>query len=179
MTRARVVHTSALGPAEIAEIRSLMHVAFDGDFDDEDLEHGLGGIHALVRDPADGTLLAHGSVVMRRMLHGGRALRCGYVEAVAVRADRRRTGLGGLVMDELEAVIRGAYDLGALGASDDGEALYLGRGWRRWRGTASVLAPDGLRRCPDEEGSVFVLPTEALLDLDADLACDWRDGDVW
>jgi aminoglycoside 2'-N-acetyltransferase I len=179
VSRARVVHTSGLGPAEIAEIRSLMHAAFDGDFADEDLEHGLGGIHALVRDPGDDALIAHGSVVMRRMLHGGRALRCGYVEAVAVRADRRRAGLGGLVMDELEAVIRGAYDLGALGASDDGEALYLARGWQRWRGTTSVVAPDGLRRCPEEEGSVFVLPVEAPLDLDADIACDWRDGDVW
>jgi aminoglycoside 2'-N-acetyltransferase I len=34
-------------------------------------------------------LVGHGAVVMRRLLHDAQALRTGYVEGVAVRADRR------------------------------------------------------------------------------------------
>ena len=41
---------------------------------------------------------------MRRLLHDGQALR--YVEAVAVRLDRRRRGHGDVVMEALECVIR-------------------------------------------------------------------------
>lgn len=44
---------------------------------------------------------AHGAVIMRRVRHRDRWLRVGYVEAVAVRSDARRTGLGGRVMAEL------------------------------------------------------------------------------
>ena len=43
---------------------------------------------------------------MRRLLHDGQALRNGYVEAVAVRLDRRRRGHGDVVMEALECVIR-------------------------------------------------------------------------
>ena len=57
-------------------------------------------------------------MVQRRLLHGGRALRAGYVEGVGVRADRQRRGHGAALMAALERMIRGAYDLGALGATD-------------------------------------------------------------
>jgi aminoglycoside 2'-N-acetyltransferase I len=82
-------------------------------------------------------------------------------------------------MEALERVVRGAYDLGALGATDDAVPLYTGRGWVAWRGRLSALAPDGVVATPDEEGAVYVLPGTAPLDLDGELTCDWRDGDVW
>lgn len=113
-------------------------------------------MHVLVYDGRE--LIGHGAVVMRRMLNGGRALRTGYVESVAVRADRRRTGIGGVVMSELERVIRGGYELGALGASPVGAALYLSRGWWRWPGTCAVFGPDGVRPTPEEDGGLYVLP---------------------
>jgi aminoglycoside 2'-N-acetyltransferase I len=34
-------------------------------------------------------------------------------------------------------------------------------------------------RTPDEDGSIYVLPGDADLDLDGELICDWRDGDLW
>ena len=92
------------------------------------------------------TLIAHASVVQRRLLYDGRALRTGYVEGVAVRPDQRRRGFGAAVMDGVEQVIRGAYDLGALGATDEGAALYTARGWQRWEGPTSALTPDGIVR---------------------------------
>jgi aminoglycoside 2'-N-acetyltransferase I len=165
-----------LSDATIAAVRKLLDAAFDGDFGDEDWDHSLGGVHALVWDGDE--LIGHGAVVQRRLLHGGRALRAGYVEGVAVRADRRRQGVGGLVMAALEDVVRGAYSLGALGASEDGLEFYAARGWQRWRGRTFALTPAGVERTEEEDDGIFVLPV-APLDLSGDLTCDWRDGDVW
>ncbi|WP_282700946.1 GNAT family N-acetyltransferase [Streptomyces sp. CC219B] len=174
----RTAHTADLTRAELDAVRDLLVDAFDGDFSDEDWEHGLGGVHALVHDDA-GRLLAHGSVVMRRVRHHGRWLRVGYVEAVGVRADVRRSGLGGRVMAELERVIDRAYDAGMLSASDEGAALYAARGWEVWPGRICGLGPDGVVHLPDEEGSAFVRPALAgSLDPGHELLFDWRDGDV-
>ena len=176
MPGVRTAHTADLDAATAAAARRLMDDVFDGDFSDEDWEHGLGGIHALVWEGAD--LIGHASVVQRRLLHGGRALRAGYVEALGVRADRRRRGYADALMQALERVIRGAYELGALSATEEAVRLYEGRGWRRWQGRTFTLAPAGATRTADDDDSVYVLPLVAL-DLRGDLACDWRDGDVW
>ncbi|WP_190110463.1 GNAT family N-acetyltransferase [Streptomyces cinnamoneus] len=178
MTETRTVHTSRLTGDELLAIRSLLDDAFEGDFTDDDWDHTVGGMHALVQE--GGELVAHGALVQRRMLHGGRALRTGYVEGVAVRPGLWRRGHGSAVMEALEQVLRrGAYELGALGAADEAVPLYTGRGWQRWRGPSSVLAPTGIARTPDEDGCLFVLPLRAALDLDGELTCDWRPGDVW
>ena len=177
MTRLQVAHTSALAPAVLEAAHTLLEGVFPGELEPEDWEHSLGGRHALVWE--DGEVVGHGSVVQRRLLHSGRALRAGYVEGVGVRADRRRRGHGGELMTALADVIRGAYDLGALGATDEAIPLYERLGWHRWEGRLAVLAPEGRRRTPDEEGAVYVLPAGLELDLRGELACDWRDGDVW
>ncbi|MFJ7153712.1 GNAT family N-acetyltransferase [Streptomyces sp. NPDC101118] len=171
-------HTSQLPDAELAAVRELLTDAFEGDFSDEDFEHGLGGMHVLVR--AGGALVGHGSVVQRRVVHRGRALRTGYVEAVAVRADLRRRGIGGRVMAGLEAVIGRAYVLGALSASEEGAGLYAGRGWRAWPGRIGALGPGGPVRLPEEEGSTYLWtpPGGAVPDPASELWFDWRDGDV-
>ncbi|GGY44306.1 GNAT family N-acetyltransferase [Streptomyces djakartensis] len=176
--RANTAHTADLTHAELRAARGLLDAAFDGDFSDEDWDHGLGGVHALVYDASG--LAAHGAVVMRRVRHRGRWLRAGYVENVAVRADARRTGLGGRVMAELERVVDRAYDLGALSAGDEGARLYTSRGWRLWRGEVHALSPlDGVVRLPEEEDSTYVRPALAgPLDPAGELVFDWRDGDV-
>lgn len=154
--------------------------AFSGgelDFTDADWEHSLGGMHALIC--YHGVLIAHGAVVQRRMLYRDNALRCGYLEAVAVREDWRGQGLARAVMDALEQVLRGAYQLGALSSSEAGRPMYVSRGWLPWQGPTSVLAPDGVTRTPDDDGAVFVLPVTVEVDPTAELTCDWRPGDVW
>ncbi|MEV4532691.1 GNAT family N-acetyltransferase [Asanoa sp. NPDC049518] len=172
-----VLHTSAAGAAALGAAYRLLEEVFAGDFGAEDWEHSLGGMHAFVweRD----TLVAHGSVVQRRLVHNGRALRCGYVEGVGVHPEHRRRGYGGDVMAALEAVIREAYDLGALGTTDEGEPFYRSRGWLPWIGPLAALTPDGVKDTPDEQGAVYVFPGVMPLDLSAPLTCDWRDGDVW
>jgi hypothetical protein len=101
----------------------------------------LGGVHALVWDDAE--FIGHASVVQRRLLHSGRALRAGYVEAVGVRADPRRRGHAAALMDAVERVARGGYDLGALASSHSAVDFYAARGWRRWQGPKSALTPAG------------------------------------
>jgi aminoglycoside 2'-N-acetyltransferase I len=170
------VHTSSLDATRMQAIRRLLDDAFLV-FDEDAWEHCLGGMHATIWE--GGEIVAHASVVQRRLLHGGQALRTGYVEAVAVRADRRRRGYGRAVMERLGEVIRRAYEVGGLGAGEPAATLYRSLGWRAWEGRTWVLGPEGLARTTKDDGGVYVLPVTAMLDLAGDLACDWRGGEVW
>jgi aminoglycoside 2'-N-acetyltransferase I len=173
----RVAHTAELDQATLDAARALLEEVFAGDLDDHDWEHALGGVHALAYE--DGALVGHGAVVQRRLIHGGRALRAGYVEGVGVRADRRGRGHGAAVMAALERIIESAYDIGALGATDMALGFYGARGWRPWAGELRALTPDGGVATPDVRGAILVLPARAPLDLSGVLTCDWRDGAVW
>jgi aminoglycoside 2'-N-acetyltransferase I len=170
-------HTSELDAATLAAARDLLDQVFGDEMTDHDWEHALGGMHALAWDA--GELVGHGSVVQRRLIHGGRALRTGYVEGVAVRRDRHGQGYGALVMSPLEQVIRGGYEVGALGSTEEAIGFYSARGWLPWRGTTSALTPDGIRRTGDDDHGIFVLPVSVPLDPSGELTCDWREGDVW
>jgi aminoglycoside 2'-N-acetyltransferase I len=173
----RVNHTAELDTKTLAKARALLKLVFGDDLDDHDWDHALGGMHAIVWE--DDRVLGHASLVQRRLLHGGRALRTGYVEAVGVHPERRREGHAGRMMSALQRVIQGAYELGALGATDAGARFYYRLGWQRWRGPLSALTPSGIRRTPEEDGSVYVFPVTASLDLDGELTADWREGDAW
>jgi aminoglycoside 2'-N-acetyltransferase I len=172
----RVAHTADLDTATRRAARALLDDVFD-DMADEDWDHALGGMHALLWEGRE--LIGHASVIQRQLRYGGRAWRTGYVEAVAVRADRRRGGHGGTLMDAVERIIRGAYDLGALGSTHAGAPFYAARGWLRWLGPCSALTPEGIIRTPGEEGSIYALPVTVPLDVSRELTCDWREGDAW
>ncbi|AKS32003.1 GNAT family N-acetyltransferase [Mycolicibacterium goodii] len=185
---ARLIHTSDLDHETREGARLMVIDAFrdatsgTSDFTDDDWDHALGGMHALISH--HGALIAHGSVVQRRLFYRGAALRCGYLEAVAVREDWRGAGLGTAVLDALEQVIRGAYQIGALSSSDIARPMYIARGWLPWDGPTSVLTPtDGVVRTPEDDRALFVLPVDLPdgLDLDTtdEITCDWRTGDVW
>lgn len=172
----RTAHTADLDASTRSAIRALMDAAF-GAVSDDTFENVLGGVHALLVE--DGELVGHASVVQRRMLHAGQALRTGYIEGVAVREDRRRRGHGAALMSALERVVRSGYQLGALGASDDGSRLYASRGWQLWRGPSSAMTPDGIRRTADSDGAIYVLPVSVPVDVTGELTCDWRPGSLW
>lgn len=167
-----VRHTAQLSPDELAAARALCDASYD-DFGDEDWAHALGGMHVLIAE--DGALVAHGALVLRRLLVDGRWLRCGYVESVAIAEEHRRRGLGHQVMAALEELAPG-YDLLALCSTEAGRPLYESRGWALWRGPASALTPDGIVATPDED-SIYVWADG--LDPTAPIVCDWREGDVW
>jgi aminoglycoside 2'-N-acetyltransferase I len=60
MVEVRVEHTSSLEPATVLAIRQLLVAAFDGDVDEHDVEHAMGGMHAMVWEGPE--LIGHGSV---------------------------------------------------------------------------------------------------------------------
>jgi aminoglycoside 2'-N-acetyltransferase I len=174
---ARLVHTADLDNETRQSAHRMVVEAFAGDMAETDWDHALGGMHALIW--RHGAIIAHGAVVQRRILHHQTPFRCGYVEAVAVREDWRGQGLAIAILDACEQVIRGGYPLGALSSSERGRRLFATRGWLPWRGPTSVLAPGGPTRTAADDGSVFVLPVGVDVDVEAELMCDWRDGDVW
>ena len=165
MTTLQTAHTADLTPEALAAARDLLWSC--GGMTEHDWEHSLGGVRAIMSDGAE--LVGHASVIGRRLLYGGKSLRTGYVEGVAVRADRRRLGYGATMMDALERVIRGAYDLGALGATDEAVVSQSGGAGRYWQGGSSALTPTGIRPTGDDDGYIYVLPGDTPLDLAADL----------
>ena len=177
MADIRRAHTADLEPEVLAAARALLDDVFAGEMTDDDWEHALGGLHVTAWDGDE--LIGHASVVQRRLVSGGRALRTGYLEGMGVRADRRGRGVGAALMAKAERIIRAAYEVGALGSTDEALGFYAKRGWVRWEGRLSALTPRGVVPTPDEQGGVFVLPCAVPLEVTSELSVDWRDGDVW
>ena len=174
----RSAPTADLSAPERERVRAFLDAAYAGTFGDEDWAHALGGVHVLAT--VDGELAGHAAVVQRQLVAGPHTVRTGFVEAVATAATRRRQGVGTAVMAEVERLVTGGHELGALSASDDGRGLYEARGWTAWTGPLAALTLDGVVPTPDE--AVFVLSTPATpagLDTGARLVCDWRRGDLW
>ena len=155
----------------------MLDEAFGGDFTDDDWQHALGGVHVWVTGSHG--LISYGSIVGRTLACSGQTLRVGYVEAVATDASSRRQGHGARVMRRIGALIRAGYPLGAL--STGTHAFYETLGWERWRGPTCVAGTRGRERTPADDGDVMILrtPRAPRLDLDGDIVCDWRAGDVW
>lgn len=173
-----ITSSAALTPDDRVALRRLLDAAFAGDFADEDWDHALGGWHALIVEA--GEMVAHASVVERRLWIGDRTLSAGYVEAVAVTPSRQGQGLGTRVMSRVEDIIRERFDLGALSSGEWG--FYERLGWQRWRGPSFVRALDGsLTRSAEEDEGIMVLPCPrgGAIDLAAPIVCDARSGDSW
>jgi aminoglycoside 2'-N-acetyltransferase I len=178
--RVRWSTTDALISAEIEAIRSILWAAFpagDEGFTEDDWQHALGGRHFLLE--LDGAIVAHAAVVARELHVAGRSVRTGYVEAVATDPPRQGRGFGAKLMEAVDGYVRASFELGALGTGS--HQFYERLGWETWRGPSSVRTESGSRRTPDDDGYILILRTGSspALDLDADISCEWRPGDVW
>ena len=179
--RLRRVSTQDVTSSELAAIHEMLIGAFGPDEEDrltdDDWAHALGGMHFVL--DLDEEIVTHAAVVERELHVDGRPLRTGYVEAVATAPDRQGGGFGSIVMADVTSYIREGFELGALGT---GRHRFYGRlGWLTWTGPAFVRTADGMRRTPDEDGYILVLPTPSSppVDLSTPISCDWRPGDVW
>lgn len=170
---------SPLAAERLAELWRLVLAAYGDAFTDDDLGHALGGLHVVVRDEA-WRWLAHAAVVPRTLHIGGRELRAGYVEAVAVLPELQAAGLGSRVMAEAGRLIAEQYDIGALSTGE--HEFYARLGWEPWQGQSWVIGADGvLRRSADEDDGIMILRCAASRDVDTRLAivCHDRLGDAW
>jgi aminoglycoside 2'-N-acetyltransferase I len=174
----RTLKSPELSPVVRGQLRRLLDESFRGEFNDSDWEHALGGWHVMAVD-AD-RLVAHASIVPRRLRVGDRVFNTGYVEAVAVAPSLQRTGLGSSVMQRVNQIIEVEFELGAL--STGRWAFYERLGWERWAGPSWVRLPDGhLVRSEDEDDGIMVLRCTATRQLDATapITCEARAGDSW
>lgn len=177
MASLRRAETHELQPDERQGLRRLLDIAFEGDFAETDWTNSLGGTHIVVEQ--DGLFLSHASVVGRTLRLGNRAMRTGYVEAVATRPDHQRRGHAKQVLQEVAVVIGERYELGGL--STGVPLLYERLGWERWKGPTFASTPAGIVRTAEEDEGIMILctPGAGRLDLDEPITCDWREGDVW
>jgi aminoglycoside 2'-N-acetyltransferase I len=173
----RQVTSDELRPGELLRLRALLDVAFEGYFSDEDWDHALGGTHALVE--VDDLVVAHASVVPRRLELPERVLFTGYVEAVATHPLFQRRGYAGAAMLRIGEVIQDTYDIGALSTAIP--SFYVKFGWQRWLGMTFVNVPEGRLRTEEDDDGVLVLrtPRTGSIDLELPITCDHRFGDVW
>jgi aminoglycoside 2'-N-acetyltransferase I len=173
----RVLTASEASTDLLGEIRRVLVDAFGGRFSEADWEHTHGGWRVVVFD-AD-SLVSHAAVVPRTLTVAQRQFHTGYVEGVATTRERRREGLGSLVMAEVSDLVRVWFELGALstGAHD----FYRRSGWERWLGPSFVRDGTELVRTADEDDGLMVLrfgPSHAV-DLSAPISCERRSGDDW
>jgi aminoglycoside 2'-N-acetyltransferase I len=177
MVTPQAASTAALSKSFLRDIRALLDRAFEGGFTDEDWDHAIGGVHVWLI--GSGGLISHGSLVERTLVCSGQRLHVGYVEAVATAAAHRRKGHGASVMKQIGKLIRKRCPLGVL--STGTHAFFETLGWENWRGPTFVDGLRGRERTPDDDGDVMILRTSRSprLDLDGEIVCDWRLGDVW
>jgi aminoglycoside 2'-N-acetyltransferase I len=169
--------TAELEPECVEAARKLMTAAFGERFSEHDRTHALGGVHFMVR--RDGRVIAHGSVVERRMQIGDHAVSSGYVEAVAVMPEHQRTGLGTAIMRAAAIHIGDSFAIGVLSSS--AHSFYERLGWQRWLGPTYVRRDLGRIRTPDEDAGIMILKTNSSPDIrmEESMTCEWREGNVW
>jgi aminoglycoside 2'-N-acetyltransferase I len=174
----RRIGSGELTSEELGQLMELLIACWPaGDFSADDLDHALGGVHWV--SVADGGIVAHVSVVERRLEADGRPMRTGYLEAVATLPAWRGRGIATRLLDAANAHIRAGFELGALSTGVHG--LYERLGWVRWRGPTFVRAAGGLVRTEDEDAGIMILrtPRTPALTMAESLSCEWRSGDAW
>ncbi|MBI4884696.1 MAG: GNAT family N-acetyltransferase [Actinobacteria bacterium] len=178
MTSVVICESADIPAAPLAAIRAMLDAAYVGRFSHDDWVHGLGGTHAMILE--SGRVLAHASVVARRIIVGSHDFRAGYVEGVGVAPARHGQGLGSSVMTAINGVIRNQFELGVLSTGE--WHFYERLGWERWLGTSWTLQSDGrLRRTESEDDGIMAYRVHQPnhVDVTSSITCEDRVGDCW
>lgn len=169
-----VLKRGDLSGQERSEILVLCSRAYSTDYEPF-LQTFTGATHVLARQ--QGKLVSHALWVTRWLQPGTLPpLRTAYVEAVATEETYRGQGFATAVMQKLAAEVSD-FELGGLSPAQYG--LYARLGWELWRGPLFIRTTDGLLPTPDDEVMILSLPNTPVLDLDAPLSAEWREGELW
>jgi aminoglycoside 2'-N-acetyltransferase I len=171
-----IVAGDLLTPQTRRAIIELGTQAFEQDYDAL-LAPLHGATHVLGR--LGGQLVAHALWVTRWLQAGTLPImRTAYIEGVATERAHRNRGFATTVMRRVATEIHD-FDLAAL--SPFSVAWYARLGWEPWRGPLYIRTRHGRLRTPAFDGRVMILrlPNTPVLDLDAPLCAEWREGELW
>jgi len=157
-------------------IKALLDLAYEGDFSPEDWEHTFGGQYFI--GYLDGTIIAHGSVVPRKMFINGEEVTVGYVEAVGVLPAKWRQGFGSQLMEQMTEFCLETYELSML--SSDAINFYSRLGWRKFVGESFVQYGDvEIRTEEEDEGLMVLAGIKGGVREIRRAVCQSRSGDSW
>jgi len=159
-----------------SSIRSLLELAYDGDFSAEDWEHTLGGQYFI--GFLDETIIAHGSVISRSIYINEKALIVGYVEAIAVLPSYWRQGFGTQLMKHITQFCYNNYELSML--STDEKTFYEKLGWLQFQGESFVRnGKFEVRTVEEDDGLMLYFGKNCGLGEIQRAVCQPRSGDDW
>jgi aminoglycoside 2'-N-acetyltransferase I len=172
-----LIHDDAsLDASTRAAIRTLLDIAFEGDFSDADADHAAGGIRVLAVD--GDTIIGHAALVGRQMQVNAVQVTVGYVEGVAVHPERQGQGHGAVLMRMIAERAQHTCVLTMLSTGE--QEFYEKLGWVRFLGKSYVTENKQMVRTADEDEGLMVLTADTLWHTrDCVVVCDWRAGDVW
>jgi len=172
----KVIHSKSTSETLRKEIVSLCNRAYEQNMETlletfVDATHILGYYNDL--------FVCHALWVTRYLQPGTNPiLRTAYIEAVATEAHVRKRGFASAMMKYAIGEIQD-YELAALSPSR--VEYYERLGWERWRGPLFIRTKEGklMPSLDDEEVMIHRLPQTPILDLNAPLSAEWREGELW
>jgi len=157
-------------------IKALLDLAYEGDFSPQDWEHTFGGQYFI--GFLDDMIIAHGSVVSRKMVIDDQAVNVGYVEAIAVLPSHWRKGFGTQLMKEISQFCQENYELSML--STDENYFYERLGWKRFQGESFARSGDlEVRTLEEDEGLMLSPGKKSQIRVIRRAVCESRSGDDW
>ena len=157
-------------------IKNLLRDAYEGDFSEEDWRHTFGGARFL--GTVNSEIVSHGAVVPREILINDQRFLVGYLEGIAVASKVQGQGIGSQLLSTISEFCASQYQLSML--STDEFDFYQKFGWKQFNGESGVLIDHQVILTPDEdEGLMYLIGNEGLLEVIHSAYCDSRDGDHW
>lgn len=171
----RVVDGKDLTQEEREEIIALCDLAYEEDMG-EIINRFEGPVHVL--GYYEDILVTHALWIERYLqLEGLPLLRTAYVEAVATHPDYRCRGFASGIMRK---VVEEIQDFDVAGLAPFSVEYYARLGWELWQGPLYERMEDSyVASLPEDELMIYRLPKTPLLDLDAAISIEWREGEVW
>ena len=156
--------------------RNVLNEAFDGDFSEEDWSHTFGGIRFL--GFLEKRLIAHGSVVPRKIWIDATETKAGYVEGIAVEKSYWRRGFGSSLISEITAFCRAEFPISMLSTGE--KEFYRKHGWVDFPGE-SFVSVNGIeiRTEEEDEGLMVLLGALSSFSIPRKVVCETRTGDFW